>query len=86
MKACQPKRREEERERKRENENTGERERDPWPFVPCDDPEGGGAYSGERLKMEGINVYLGLIHFVVQQKPTQNCKAIFHQLKNEVEN
>ena len=49
--------------------------------MPCDDPEGGGAYSGKRLKMEGINVYLGLIHFVVQQKPTQNCKAIILQLK-----
>ena len=41
-------------------------------LVLCDDPEGGGAYSGERLKTEGINVYLGLIHFVVQQKPVQH--------------
>ena len=34
---------------------------------------------GERLKREGIYVYLWLIHFVEQQKPTQHCKAIILQ-------
>ena len=36
------------------------------------------------LKREGIYVYLyiyQLTHVVVQQKPTQHCKAIFLQLK-----
>ena len=31
---------------------------------------------GGRLGREGICVYLQLIHFVVQQKLTQACKAI----------
>ena len=31
---------------------------------------------GQRLKMEGIYVYLWLIHVVVQQKLTQYCKVI----------
>ena len=34
---------------------------------------------GGRLKREGIYVYLWLIHFVEQQKPTQHCKAIILQ-------
>jgi len=29
---------------------------------------------GGRFKKEGIYVYLWLIHVVVWQKPTQNCK------------
>ena len=33
------------------------------------------------LKREGINVYMELILVVVQQKPTQHCKAIVIQLK-----
>ena len=32
-------------------------------------------------KREGIFVYLWLIHTVIRQKPTQNCKAIILQLK-----
>ena len=34
-----------------------------------------------RLKREGINVYLWLIHVVIWQKSTQYCKAIILQLK-----
>ena len=42
-----------------------------WPRgVGC----GGGV--GERSKREGMYVYLQLIHFIVQQKLTQPCKAI----------
>ena len=33
--------------------------------------------------MEGMFVYLGLIHFVVQQEKTQHCKAIILQLKHK---
>ena len=36
---------------------------------------------GGRLKKKGMSVYLQLIHIVVQQKPTQHCKAIILQLK-----
>ena len=38
---------------------------------------------GERVKREGTYVYLWLIHVDVWQKPTQFCKAIILQLKNE---
>ena len=38
---------------------------------------------GGRLKREGIYVYVSLIHAVVEQKPTQNCKAIILQLKKK---
>ena len=34
-----------------------------------------------RLKKEGIYVYLWLIQVLVQQKPTQHCKAIILQFK-----
>ena len=34
-----------------------------------------------RLKKEGIYVYLQMIYVVVQQKPTQHCKATILQLK-----
>ena len=34
-------------------------------------------------KREGIYVYISLIHFIVQQKLTQHCKAIILQLKNK---
>ena len=47
----------------------------------CDDLEGGmGVGVGERLQREGMCVYLWLIR-VVQQKPTQHCKAIILQLE-----
>ena len=36
---------------------------------------------GGRLRRKGIYVYLQLIHIVVQQKPTQHCRAIIFQLK-----
>ena len=36
-----------------------------------------------RSKREGIYVYIGLIHFVVQQKLTQHCKAIIPQLNKQ---
>ena len=35
----------------------------------------------ERLRREGIYVYLQQIHIVVQQKPMQHCRAIIFQLK-----
>ena len=38
-----------------------------------DGGDGGGV--GERSKTEGMYVYIELVHFVVQQKPTQHCKA-----------
>ena len=48
----------------------------------CDDLEGsdgeGGREDQEGRDM-GIYVYLQLIHFVVQQKLTQHCKAIILQ-------
>ena len=33
-------------------------------------------------KKEGMYVYIELIHFVVQQKLTQHCKASLLQLKS----
>ena len=45
-------------------------------LVPCDDLVGwAGGWMGGRLK-EGMYVYLEMIHVVVQQELTQNCKAI----------
>ena len=38
---------------------------------------------GGRLQREGIYVYIWLIHFVVEQKLTQHCKAIICQLKKK---
>ena len=49
----------------------------------CDDLEGWNVGLGGRLKREGIYVYVSLIHAVVEQKPTQNCKAIILQLKKK---
>ena len=40
---------------------------------------GMGKALGRRLKKDGIYVYIQLIHFVVQQKLTQHCKAIILQ-------
>jgi len=45
----------------------------------CDDLKGWGGEEG-REAQEGKNACI-IIHIVVQQKPIQNCKAIFHQLK-----
>ena len=47
----------------------------------CDHLEGG-PEGGGRLKKEEVQLWL--IHLVVWQKPTQNCKAIFLQLKNKL--
>ena len=50
--------------------------------VLCDDLEGGMGV-GWRLKREGICVCLWLIRVVVQQKPTQHCKAIILQFQKK---
>ena len=48
----------------------------------CDDLEGWDGVGGRgRLKREETCVYSGLIHTVVWQKPTQQCKAIILQKK-----
>lgn len=44
-----------------------------------DDPEGGMGM-GESEK-EPTSVYIELIPFIVQQKPTQQCQALIHQQK-----
>ena len=36
----------------------------------CDDPDGWDEAAVERVKREGLHVYIELIHFVVQQKLT----------------
>ena len=36
-----------------------------------------------RFKREGTHVCLHLIHLIVQQKLTERCKGIIHQLKNK---
>ena len=38
-----------------------------------------------RSKREGIYVYIQMIHFVIQQKVTQHCKATIPQLKKKKE-
>ena len=48
----------------------------------CDNLEGWDREDGREAQEEGdmgIYVYLQLIHFVVQQKLTQHCKAIILQ-------
>ena len=48
----------------------------------CDDLEGGMREGGRGpLKRDGITVNIWIIHVVVQQKPTQHCKAIIFQKK-----
>ena len=39
----------------------------------------GWGWMGGRAKREGLYVYIELIHFIVQQKLTQHCKAIILQ-------
>ena len=34
--------------------------------------------------MEGIYVYLWLIHSAIQEKPTKHCKAIILQFKKRI--
>ena len=36
---------------------------------------------GGRLRREWIHTHLELVHAVIQQKPTQHCKAIVLRLK-----
>ena len=45
-----------------------------------------GRKMGRRFKKEGIYVYLWLIHVDVWHKPTQFCKTIILQLKNNLKN
>ena len=39
---------------------------------------------GGTSKREVLYVYIWLIHFIVQQKPTEHCKEIILQLKKEI--
>jgi len=41
----------------------------------------GWGWGGGRNKREFIYVYFQLIHFVVQQNPTEHCTTIILQLK-----
>ena len=44
-----------------------------------------GMAGGEGFRREGIYIYIIMTDYtVVWQKPTQNNKAIFHQLKNKI--
>ena len=43
----------------------------------------GGVGWGGKLTREGVYVYLQVIHSVVQQQPTQHCRAIIFQLKKK---
>ena len=53
----------------------------------CDDPEGwNGGEVGGSFKREGVYAYLWLIHLVVWQKQTQQCKAISLQFKINFKN
>ena len=38
---------------------------------------------GGRLEREGINIYLWLIHIVVQEKTIQHCQVIKNKLKKK---
>ena len=49
--------------------------------VLCDDLGKWVGEMRETLKREWVQAYIQLIHTVVQQKPTQLCKAIILQLK-----
>ena len=49
----------------------------------CNDLEGWDGRVGERLKREGIFVFIWLIYIVVQQKLTQHWKAVILQFKKK---
>ena len=53
-------------------------------WVLCDNLEGWGRRQG-RQAQDGRDMYV-MICTGVRQKPTQSCKAIFHQLKNKFKN
>ena len=55
--------------------------RSAWCFVSTQ--RGGVGRVGERCKREEIQVYIQLIHFIVQKKLTQHCKAIILQFKKK---
>ena len=38
-----------------------------------------GDLNGRKSKTEGIYIYLKLVHFAIQQKLTQHCKATISQ-------
>ena len=43
----------------------------------CDDPDGwDGQEMGGSSQREGVCVHIQLVHFIVQKKLTQPCKAI----------
>ena len=50
--------------------------------VDLDEWDGGGV--GGRFKREGIYVYIELIHFSVQKKLTQHCKATLLLFSHQV--
>ena len=53
--------------------------------VFCDDLDGWvGVGVGGRSKRVGVQVYIQLIHFTVQHKLRQHCKAIILQLKKKM--
>ena len=47
---------------------------------------GGGCGDGREVQDRGIYIYTYLIHFVVQQKLTQPCKAVIVQSKEFLHN
>ena len=47
----------------------------------CGDLDGWDVGVGGRAKRDGIYVYIQLVHFIVQQKLTQHCKATISQFK-----
>ena len=51
----------------------------------CDDLEGWDVGMGGRSMREGVYVYIWLIHFIVQQRPTQHCKTTLPPAKKKEE-
>ena len=49
-------------------------------MVLCEDLD---EWDGRDEKMEGTNADVQLIHFIVQQKLTQHCKAVIPNLKKK---
>ena len=47
----------------------------------CDDLDRRDGDAGRAVQEGGVYIYKQLIHFIVQQKPTQYCKAIILQYK-----
>ena len=53
--------------------------------MPCDDLEGWDGGGGREGKEGGYAGNTETIHFVVQQKLTQHCKAVILQVKKKKE-